>query len=262
LSFTDDVAVGWDVEQELDGSETLSARAQDAKPARKKRPWTKRIPIWRRTEAINLKILGKEDPEFHVIETGKKGSYIVRKRAHPLQPIQEQAFIPSNEIPRPVVATPQRVTAPATPEAQGAVILPLKQDNQEIPIISYFSNQNIVNSSLSKELNEVREMCNKLINKYEEKQTVKKENAPLGLSHGVAKKIKRASLAEGGETNDEAERKKSKRKETEEPDVTDEEVEAYMEFIRQQERRQAPPPPVQQPQQLRPRRRILDISKY
>jgi hypothetical protein len=230
MSSSDDEAVGCEVEQEM-----------ESKPARKKRPWVKRIPIARRTQAIELKLLGKEDPEIHDIETGKKGSNIVRKRAHPLQPVQEQAFIPSNELPRPVVAQPTPSDgSSATPSARAQpVILPLKQDNQEIPILSYFSNQNIVNSSLSNELKDLREMCNKLAGKYgEEKQTVKKEKKPKD------------------------EKQKPKHKESEEPDVTDEELEAYMAYVREQERRQRPPEPQPIPQPQRPRRRVLDITKY
>jgi hypothetical protein len=205
--------IGSSVEETLPEKKTVAA---------KKKPKTPKIPASRRQEAISLKVLGKEDPEFHVIEGNRKGSCIVRKRPKPLQPVQEQALIPSAEIPK-----VEKVEPVKAPPAQ-------TQTSETIPVITYFNNQNSVNNSLSRELEQLSEMYNRLEAKYGEvKKTLKK-------GKGKAKPQRQT-------VNDD-----------DDDEPTEEEINAYAQYLYEQQLAQQQQ---QQPPQMHRSRRYIDINK-
>jgi phage-related minor tail protein len=84
---------------------------------------------------------------------------------------QQQALIPSNPIPqRGGTNETTGVTAEVLQQQQHSVsaateITKSSPDKVDIPVISYFNNQNSFNTSLSKELNELREMYSRLESK-------------------------------------------------------------------------------------------------
>jgi hypothetical protein len=222
MSSSSDDEIGQEVE------ERLPAKVQ-------KRRWTKRLPIARRQEAIELKLLGKEDPEFHVIEREKKGSYIVRKRAHPLKPTQEPTVIQSGTPVNPVVSV-----APVVP--QSPIIPQPEQKLNDIPVLSYFNNQNSVNTSLSSELKKLTEMYERLEEKYVEvKKTLKKSKAPVDKQ--VSKKHRKVEV----EPDDEP---------------TEEEILAYEAYLRDEEAKKFATQIQQQPVRRQPNRRVIDINKF
>jgi hypothetical protein len=189
----------------------------------KKKPKTPKISSSRRQEAISLKILGKEDPEFHVIEGNRKGSYIVRKRAKPLQPVMEQAYIPSVEVPKVEKPTPSE-TVKTIPQ----------QTTETIPVITYFNNQNSVNNSLSRELEQLREMYNRLEAKYGEvKKTLKKGKGKTRSQH-------------------------TRQEDYDDDEPTEEEINAYAQYLYEQQQPSRPQP---QPPQFNRGRRFIDINK-
>jgi hypothetical protein len=205
-----------------------------------KRRWTKRMPVARRQQAIELKLLGKEDPEYHVIEREKKGSYIVRKRVRPLTQMQP-ATMPSNGFSlSPNVANPIPIN-PVNPVSVSPInpvnsVIPssVENKNPDIPILSYFNNQSTFNTSLSKELNDLREMYARLESKYTEvKKTLKK------------KKEKRNEKKQVSE---------------EEFEPTEEEINAYEQYLLSQRE----PEPQIQPAPVRTysRRRVIDINRF
>lgn len=218
--------------QEVERNYKPTTQPPPTPPQKKKRPYVQRIPIARRQEAINLKLLGKEDPEFHVIETNKKGSYIVRKRAKPLQYIQEQAYIPSNEIPRHDSPAPSEpVKLPQLPDK------PPSEHVDSVPVITYFNTQNSVNNSLSKELTELREMYNRLEAKYGEVKKTLKKSKKQKPTHATT---------------------------TEDDEPTEDEINAYAQYLyeQQQQAELQQQQQIQQQQQLRrPARRRIDINK-
>jgi hypothetical protein len=211
--------IGSNVEESLPEKQPVSDRHSPI--VVKKKAKTPKLSASRRQEAINLKVLGKEDPEFHVIEGSKRGSYIVRKRAKPLQPVMEQAYIPSVEIPK--------VEKPIPVEHVKAIPV---QTSDTIPVITYFNNQNSVNNSLSRELEQLREMYNRLEAKYGEvKKTLKK-------GKGKGRQQPKQPIQDD---------------EDEEP--TEEEINAYAQYLYEQQQQQR-----QQPQ-LNRGRRYIDINK-
>jgi hypothetical protein len=195
------------------------ASLNEEKP-KKKRTYVKRIPATRRQEAINLKILGKEDPEFHVIETSKKGSYIVRKRVKPLLAVQEQAYIPSNPIPQqaPSHVVPNQPPPPTTNIAQG---------KSDVPVLSYFSDPNTaVNYSLSKELSELRDMYNRLEDKYVKvKKTLKKTKEP---PEPKASKQKKSSTPPTSKSKEREEATDFEEQNDDDLEPAEEEINAYV----------------------------------
>jgi hypothetical protein len=223
MSSSDEEDIGQEIER------TLPSKVS-------KRRWTKRLPIARRQEAIELKLLGKEDPEFHVIEREKKGSYIVRKRAHPLKPIQEPTVIQSiSSPPTPTVAPPTptvvAIPSPLVPDTQNAKV--------DIPVLSYFNNQNSVNTSLSSELKELREMFGRLEEKYVKvKKTLKKSNTASSKS----KKVDRADNVQ------------------QDYEPTDEEVRAYEEYLKAEALKELQD--TQSPRIVMRRRPIIDINRF
>jgi hypothetical protein len=227
MSSSDDDEIGQEVEKRYYANG--EPKPVGVKP---KRPYQKRLPMARRQQAIELKLLGKEDPEFHVIEQAKKGSYIVRKRAHPLPPVQEQAVIPSN--PLPIIAPAISPVIPNVPTIAPTISA---EPKPEIPVISYFNTQNSVNNSLSKELNELREMYGRLEAKYSEvKKTLKK-----------SKKVKVEKQIEPEPDNDEP---------------TEEEILAYEQYLASQAQANQPQPQPQIIHLRRPRHRVIDINRF
>jgi hypothetical protein len=139
---------------ESDSDEYIGSTVENNLPEKKPVKKTPKISSTRRQEAINLKILGKEDPEYRVIEGEKKGSYRVSRRKQPL--VQEQVFIPNMDTPK--VETP-----------------PPKHESENIPVMNYWNTQNTLNTSLSKVLNDLSEKYKQLETKYvKAKQTLKK----------------------------------------------------------------------------------------
>jgi hypothetical protein len=224
-----------------------------------KRRWTKRLPMARRQEAIELKLLGKEDPEYHVIEREKKGSYIVRKRARPLQIVSTPTVLRDTTPQSPIVPINPPV-APIAPNPE-----PIRQD---IPVLSYFNNQNPADTSISNELKKLQDMYERLEEKYVEvKKTLKNGRSPkLAQTKPVAptEKTKARTPVKQSKSSKPIRAQTVKQSSSDDSDFepTEEEIAAYQEYLRAEEAKklaqQAPTPS----NQRQYRRRVIDINKF
>jgi hypothetical protein len=214
-----------------DSDEEIGARAEATlkKPSHhwnpeSERRYTPRLTAKRRDQAIETFYSGKEDPEYFVRKL-KNGGLSVNRRRTPLEePPEEKAL-----------ALPKRTDEREPPK---------EKSHDDIPVISYFNNQQTVNQSLLTQLGELKEWCSRLDEKYT-KQKQKK----------AIKKIRKQEKAPKA--------KPQKEESDDEPEPTDEEIEAYMrEQYAQTQAETEPSPSPPPPRPIMRPRRVIDIHNY
>jgi hypothetical protein len=135
------------------------------------------------------------------------------------------------------VGQPTPIAPPIAPPAP--TIAPISPD-KDIPVLSYFNNQNTVNTSLSSELKELREMFGRLEEKYVKvKKTLKKSNTASSKSKKVDQDY----------------------------EPTDEEIKAYEEYLKAEALKElheahAVQQEMQSPRRVIRRRPIIDINRF
>jgi hypothetical protein len=156
-SSDSDERIGRKVEEELSSSSEDDVRN---KPKKTKKP-RNRLPVSRRTEIIQNKQRGIDDPEFCCTQNPKTKTWIVRKRKFPLdQTIRHQ---------EPISIVKKEVVEEKKEPVKEVVKEPVKEDLQ----LSWANMQASANDTLTKQLIELSGKFDKLAGKYEEKKKAK-----------------------------------------------------------------------------------------
>jgi hypothetical protein len=158
-SSDSDERVGRAVEEDLSSSDDNSILDKKKKTPAKPRV---RLPISRRSEIIDKRKRGIDDPEFSCTQNPKTKTWIVRKRKFPLdQTIRHDEPIAPKE---PVKEVEPPKEAPKE-----------KKDLE----LSWANMQATTSDALTKQLTELSEKFDKLSEKYEEKKKAKSRVARL-----------------------------------------------------------------------------------
>jgi hypothetical protein len=160
-SSDSDERIGRKVEEELSSSSEDDVRNKPQKKKATIKP-RNRLPISRRTEIIQNKMRGIDDPEFCCTQNPKNKSWTVRRRKFPLdQTIRHEAPI---EVKKEVVVEEKKE--------------PVKEEKKEDLELSWANMQASHNDGLAKQLAELSSKFDKISEKYEEKKKAKAKPKP------------------------------------------------------------------------------------
>jgi hypothetical protein len=153
-SSDSDSDIGRKVEEELSSDDDIKDKPKKQAPARKR----VRLPLSRRTEIIQNKQRGYDDPEYCCTQNPKTKTWIVRKRKFPL----DQTHRHDEPLPlKKEVVVEEEVKEPVKEE---------KKDDLQL---SWANMQASKNDGLTKQLSELSAKFDKLAEKYEKKKIAK-----------------------------------------------------------------------------------------